>query len=217
MRTDLIFIKDKAAEIIDDINSLDNIKKIGISQFIETSYNIQKNAEKLCLSARLLPLKSGFSKAKQEIEKTMIKETGICVGLLNQKWIKITLPALLPKKETGGVEYIRDSLNVALNEYMKKHERELMKEPVIMIFHHIYSSTHKGRRYRDHDNIEINAVADVVTLNFLTDDNPNYCQHFQYTTLGETDHTEIYLIPTTDFPEWVSEFYEYDMEKQEGK
>ena len=26
MRTDLIFIKDKAAEIIDDINSLDNIK-----------------------------------------------------------------------------------------------------------------------------------------------------------------------------------------------
>ena len=75
MRTDLIFIKDKAAEIIDDINSLDNIKKIGISQFIETSYNIQKNAEKLCLSARLLPLKSGFSKAKQEIEKTMIKET----------------------------------------------------------------------------------------------------------------------------------------------
>ena len=115
MRADLIFIKDKAAEIIDDINSLDNIKKIGISQFIETSYNIQKNAEKLCLSARLLPLKSGFSKAKQEIEKTMIKETGICVGLLNQKWIKITLPALLPKKETGGVAYIRDSLTVALN------------------------------------------------------------------------------------------------------
>ena len=36
MRTDLIFIKNKAAEIIDDINSLDNIKKIGISQFIET-------------------------------------------------------------------------------------------------------------------------------------------------------------------------------------
>lgn len=71
----------------------------------------------------------------------MIKETGICVGMLNQKWIKITLPALLPKKETGGVEYIRDSLNVALNEYMKKHERELMKEPVIMIFI-IYTQVH---------------------------------------------------------------------------
>ena len=75
MRTDLIFIKDKAAEIIDDINSLDNIKKIGISQFIETSYNIQKNAEKLCLSARLLPLKSGFSKAKQDRKSTILNSS----------------------------------------------------------------------------------------------------------------------------------------------
>ena len=212
---DINLIEKKATAVIKSTESLKKSVNISNDEFLKTALSIQVNAEKLCLKARLLPLRSGHPMAMEMVKDNISSAVNISIYPVFRNWMKITIPALLPKKETGGVEYIRDSLNEALNKYFKNKEKNIYSEPVILIFNHIYSKWYNGRRFRDHDNIEINAVADLITLNFLSDDNPTNCQHFQYTTEGEEDSTVIYLVPYSDFSFWVNKIYLPEMNKQD--
>ena len=41
------------------------------------------------------------------------------------------------------------------------------------------------RAYRDHDNIEVNMVTDIITLYLLPDDAPRRCAHYYCTPPGQ--------------------------------
>ena len=211
---DINFMEKKANAILKSIDAIKKSISKSSGEFLSTTLALQTNAEKLCLKARLLPLRSGNPQAMNRVRVNMAEQTGISITPMNNKWIKIYMPALLPKKESGGVEYIRDSLNTALMQYFVHREKNIYSEPVILIFNHIYSKWYNGRRFRDHDNIEINAVADLLTLNFLADDNPTNCQHFQYTTEAEEDATVIYIIPCTELSSWIGSVYLKEMQRQ---
>ena len=60
------------------------------------------------------------------------------------------------------------------------------------------------RAYRDHDNIEVNMVTDIITLYLLPDDAPRRCAHYYCSAAGEVDCTEVYVVPASRFPEWLA-------------
>lgn len=58
-------------------------------------------------------------------------------------------------------------------------------------------------RYRDHDNIEVNMVSDIVALYVMPDDSPKVCAHYYCSTSGADDRTEVYVVPKEEFPLWL--------------
>ena len=48
----------------------------------------------------------------------------------------------------------------------------------VLIFRHIYDRNRPERSYRDHDNIELNMVVDIVALYLPPDDAPPRCAHY---------------------------------------
>ena len=209
---DIRRIADDCDKIKRDAETLESEKDF--IRFVEGTFKIQSKAERLCQKARLIPIKSGYPRAKQRVVNLANDLLHISVTENESGWIKISIPALLPKKEKGGVEYIRDSVSFGLEKYFLTHQRNTFDVLSIMAFHHVYSEKYPLRRLRDHDNIEINAIADLVALNFLIDDGPLVCNHMQYTSLGEEDLTEIYIVPANIFSEWVCKVYLPDIHHQ---
>ena len=57
---------------------------------------------------------------------------------------------------------------------------------------------------RDHDNIEINMVSDIVAMYVMPDDGPAVCAHYYCSAAAEQERTEVYVVPKSDFPAWLS-------------
>ena len=72
-----------------------------------------------------------------------------------------------------------------------------------MIFRHVYEKGRPERRYRDHDNIEINMVSDTVAMYVLADDAPPCCDHFYCSAASTQERTEVYVVPARDFLQWL--------------
>ena len=62
-----------------------------------------------------------------------------------------------------------------------------------------------GEVRRDHDNIEVNMVSDIVAMYVLADDCPSVCSHYYCSAAGEEDRTTVYVVPKQDFPKWLQE------------
>ena len=63
----------------------------------------------------------------------------------------------------------------------------------------MYNYQRPERLLRDHDNIELNAVVNVVAFYLLCSDSPQYLEHYYCAARGEADATEVYLVPQDDF------------------
>ena len=78
---------------------------------------------------------------------------------------------------------------------------------------------------RDHDNIEMNMVSDIVAMYLMPDDAPTVCSHYECSVKGEDDRTEVYVIPKIDFAVWLLQENErfseeensYEMALETGK
>ena len=56
---------------------------------------------------------------------------------------------------------------------------------------------------RDHDNIELNMVTDIVALYVMEDDAPLCCRHYYCSAAGSTERTEVYVVPRTSFGDFL--------------
>ena len=65
------------------------------------------------------------------------------------------------------------------------------------VFAHLRQKRPK-REWRDHDNIEINAVSDIVALFVMVDDNPHVCEHYYASKSGEKNRTEVFVLSKRD-------------------
>ena len=100
--------------------------------------------------------------------------------------------------------YIRAYLYPALQRYFADHE-PLHYADAVLIFRHVYDRKRPERRKRDHDNIEVNTVADAIALFVLTDDGPAVCSHYYCSAAGDEDCTEVFVVPRWDFPLWLKQ------------
>lgn len=168
----------------------------------EQALRLEEMAERLVLLTRALPAYTGSGMAKRDMERTMKRCIPVDMGFTAEGWFWLCIPALLPKKGGGSADYIRSFLYPPMKEYFQG------KEPVrftdcVLVYRHVYDRDRPERRMRDHDNIETNMVSDIVAMYVMPDDAPSVCSHYECSVMGEGDHTEVYVIPKTDFSVWL--------------
>lgn len=132
---------------------------------------LAEESEKLTLLTRALPAYTGNPRALRDVDAVAAESVPIEAGFTIEGWFCIRLPLLLPKKERGSASYIRGILYPALRSFFQGKAPVRYPES-IMIFRHVYEKGRPERRYRDHDNIEVNMVSDTVAMYVLTDDAP---------------------------------------------
>lgn len=173
---------------------------------ITESFKYEEIAEKIVNNARLMPIATGVPEIDKQVEDIIIKENNVIVEFTEENWFHVSIPSLLPRKERGNPSYIRATLSSAMKKYFAGNMREKMEDNCIFIFQHNYSKQRSEREYRDHDNIELNSVVDMIALYVLIDDSPLRCKHYYCSAISETDNTQIYIVPEDDFIKWLSKF-----------
>lgn len=184
------------------IEEIENLTEFNRTAAMNSALKIYESSEKLTLLARVLPVYSGNIIAADKVEEIKESLIPVTIGYTEEGWLCVKLFALLPKKEHGGTQYIRDSLYSVMQKFFE--DRPLIKnKKSVLIFRHIYDKKRPEREMRDHDNIEINAVSDILALFALPDDSPKYCNHYYCSATGIEDRCEVYVVPETDFAKWL--------------
>lgn len=119
--------------------------------------------------------------------------------------VEIELPCLLPhrrKKQTG---IITEPLYTALSRFVSSRDSPFVRfEHCVICIAHMYDKTLFGKgRNRDHDNIEIKGIIDVINTFLLTDDNGILCDIFNKSEFSDRDLTRISVMKKDMFSEWV--------------
>lgn len=129
---------------------------------------------------------------------------GIEVEQRDGVW-KITLPCLLPKKQSReSALFLGDPLHAALEEYAVRNPLPRLRECVVC-FCHVYAQDRLLWQVRDADNQQQKQVLDLISLFFLTDDNGLLCSTYTTAERGEQTSTCVYVMSKDRFPVWLLE------------
>lgn len=164
---------------------------------------IEECAEQLTLAARTLPSYIGHPDAEGQVEAILKQEIPVEIGYTKEGWFSVRIPMLLPKKSKGSTDYIRSFLYPAMRDFFIEKPPVRYREAVL-IYRHVYDRRRPERQMRDHDNIEINMVSDIVAMYVMPDDGPAVCAHYYCSAAAEQERTEVYVVPKGDFPTWLS-------------
>ena len=168
------------------------------------AFEFADQSERLTNLARELPAYTGHPQARTMIDAAVQQAFPIEVGFTAEGWFCLRIPVLLPKKTKGSPVYISDPLYPAMKRFW--HEKQPVRYPGnVVVFRHVYSHDRPERKYRDHDNIELNRVLDVVALYVMADDSPLCCRHYYCSAPGSGDRTEVYVVPREDFIRWLEQ------------
>lgn len=195
----LISSTSKAISEVEDLLTSNDRDKL-----MAAIYRYSNKAEKLTNHARLLPIATGSPTAKEDVFDIVINETNTNIEVYENK-ICIDIPSLLPKKESGTPSYIRTIVDAAFKKYIKNNGPLTKMDDVVLVFQHCYSAAREEREYRDHDNIELNAVIDIIALYALVDDAAMKCKHYYCSRKDQNDHTKIFVMKPKDFINWLIE------------
>ena len=166
------------------------------------SLRIHEEAERIALLARNLPCSLGLRDAEERVRSEMEKIIPVEIGYTKEGWFGIKMFSLLPRKEHGDVNYIRQCLYYEMRKFFGYTAHEHQKD-CVLIYRHVYYNGFPELQMRDHDNIEINIVTDVVAMYVLCDDGPSVCRHYYCSAKGSANRTEVYVVPQTDFEKWL--------------
>ena len=119
-----------------------------------------------------------------------------------EHWYRIFLPGLLPKKKAGSCAFLTGPLSAALTEYGKWRPIRRLRRAVVC-FRHLYSAGLPERMVRDHDNIEVKQVLDVIADHFLVDDNGLLCTNLYTSDMGDREGTEVYVMAPEYLGKWL--------------
>lgn len=110
----------------------------------------------------------------------------------------IDLPFLLPRKRGKDQKFIGDPLRYKFEELSKTADFKLKEKAVICIIH-TYNNADNNARCYDYDNLECKKILDIITVNTLVDDAPEFCDVYQTVKLSDTDKTRILVMPIDEF------------------
>ena len=168
----------------------------------EVALRLADVSERITLLARALPAYTGNPLAAQDVENLIRQHISVEIGFTMEGWFCVRIPLLLPKKEAGSANYIRSFLYPAIREFFADKPRVRYSD-CVLIYRHVYDQKRPERQRRDHDNIEINMVSDIIALYVMDDDAPSLCRHYYCSAAGSEERTEVYVVPTCDFPNWL--------------
>ncbi len=168
----------------------------------EAALQLEEISERLVLIARRLPAYTGCPMAGAAVENCIAESIPVEIGFTAEGWFALRIPALLPKKSSGSADYIRCFLYPAMRRFFQTQPPVRYRD-CVLIYRHVYSKDRPERQKRDHDNIEVNMVSDIVALYVMPDDSPEVCAHYYCSVSGTEDRTEVYVVPRKDFPLWL--------------
>ena len=168
----------------------------------DAALQLEEISEKLVLFTRRLPAYTGSPAAESAVENCMAESIPVEIGFTVEGWFALRIPALLPKKASGSADYVRSFLYPAMRRFFQAQPPVRYRD-CVLVYRHVYSRDRPERRYRDHDNIEVNMVSDIVALYVMPDDSPEVCAHYYCSVSGMNDRTEVYAVPKEDFPLWL--------------
>ena len=171
--------------------------------YFQQALLIEECAEQLTLAARTLPSYIGHPDAETQVEAILKQEIPVEIGYTKEGWFSVRIPMLLPKKSKGSTDYIRSFLYPAMRDFFVEKPPVRYREAVL-IYRHVYDRRRPERQMRDHDNIEINMVSDIVAMYVMPDDGPAVCAHYYCSAAAKQERTEVYVVPKGDFPTWLS-------------
>lgn len=171
------------------------------------SFGVHGRICKLFKIGNYLPAFTGDSEAARMIEDVIREEIPIDIGYTEQGWFLMRMPLLLPKKEKGkgDVKHLRAILGASFKKAFAAELDPVKFRDCTIIYRHVYDKARPERAWRDHDNIEINFVTDMVAMYVMTDDAPYLCEHHYCSAAGTTERTEVYVIPRGDMSAWLEQ------------
>jgi len=169
------------------------------------AFHLEEITEKVVLLTRALPAYTGYPRAKSEVNHIIAHSVPVDIGYTEEGWFSVRIPALLPKKEHGSADYIRQILYPAMQRFFKGKIPYKFDKATI-VYRHVFDEERPDRQARDHDNIEVNMTTDIVAMFALVDDSPKHCSHYYRTDVGCEDRTEIYVVPSEELPMLLDAF-----------
>jgi len=177
-----------------------NALPIDFEGYRHYTHDAARMAERITCGLRDFVVETCFA-AKKEVLEQAAEEHGITI-VREDGWFKITLPGLLPSKKARSCAFITAPLTAALMAFTRTNPVERMKYAVVC-FRHLYSPNLPERAVRDNDNIEVKQVLDVIADQLLVDDNGLLCSNLYISDLGESEGTEVYVMPPGKLGEWL--------------
>lgn len=173
-----------------------------LDEAYELALQAEDTSENLTLMLRSLPAYTGSPTAAANALDVTRVNIPVEIGFTEQGWFSLRIPMLLPKKGGGSAAYIRSFLYPAMKDFFEKAEPVKFAD-CVLIYRHVYDAGRPERRYRDHDNIELNMVTDIVALYVMEDDAPLCCRHYYCSAAGTVERTEVYVVPRTSFGDFL--------------
>ncbi len=173
-----------------------------LASLYSETLKLQILLEKATVMGRDLPYYTGDPSARVDVKKGMRESIPYEIGFTKEGWFSVRLPLLLPKKNSGSTSYLREFLYPAMMDFFKDKNRVRYKDCVIA-YRHVYKEDYPEKGKRDHDNIEVNQVTDIIAMFVLPDDNSIVCNHYYTSGIGTQNRTEIYVLPKSDFVKWM--------------
>ena len=123
----------------------------------------------------------------------------------NDRTVEIVLPCLIPKRKNKSNDFIADPLFGSLTQFICNRQQPFEKfEHCVICITHVYDKALMSRRrIRDHDNMEIKGIIDVINLFLLTDDTGGLCDIYSASEIADDDFTKITIVGKDMFPEWI--------------
>lgn len=170
------------------------------------AYQAERFAERFVQYARALPCYTGSPTAKAKVTAQILYVADIQIGFTEHGWFCVKMPMLLPKKDTadGSSDYIRSILYPAMERFFTT-QPPITIDPCVLIFRHVYTAGRPARAWRDHDNIEVKTVTDIIAEYVMVTDSPKHCSQFHTSSLGKKERTEIYVLPKSEFRSWLAQ------------
>ena len=81
-----------------------------MTEAYESALRLEETSEKAVLLTRALPAYTGTPKARLEVENLIKLSIPVEIGFTEGNWFSLRIPALLPKKDSGSVDYILKAL-----------------------------------------------------------------------------------------------------------
>ena len=165
----------------------------------DETLRLAAKAEKFAVTTRELAYLTGRPDAKELVDAIIEENVPVTAEFTPEGWFKLCFPAMLPRKEGGNVDYIRGILYPPMKRFSASNDPRREFNDSVIVFRHVYDYQRPERLFRDHDNIEINAVVDILSLFLLRSDSPLRLTHHYCSVRGKADCTEVYIVEQEDF------------------
>lgn len=175
----------------------------------DCSLETERIAERLIFQLRNLATYSGDKEACEAVVRNIQETALVEVGYTEEGWFRLSIPALLPRKEKGNPEYVRSLIYPAMSDFFTGKQIEKFKD-CTLVYLHTYDVNRPKREWRDHDNVEVNAVTDIVALFVMLDDSPHICEHYYASKSGMENRTEVFVLPKRDLEKFRTQKGLYD-------